>query len=36
MSEQPKSGVKSFWVWLLEKYGYEEAKVRYEMWKKAT
>lgn len=31
----PKSSVKTFWQWLLEKYGYEEARRRYELWKKA-
>jgi len=34
MSE-PKLGVKTFWQWLVEKYGVEEAKRRYELWKKA-
>jgi hypothetical protein len=34
MSRSP-TGVKTFWEWLLDKYGYEEAYRRYEKWKKA-
>jgi hypothetical protein len=32
---QPQRGNKTFWEWLLDKYGIEEAKRRYELWKKA-
>jgi hypothetical protein len=30
------SGVKSFWQWLLDKYGEEEAARRYKIWKEAS
>jgi len=32
---EAKPTIKTFWQWLMEKYGNEEAKRRYELWKKA-
>jgi len=31
---KPEHTVKTFWQWLIEKYGYREARIRYEKWKK--
>jgi len=30
-----KGRPETFWKWLVRKYGYEEATIRYEKWRKA-
>lgn len=34
-SHPPKTGVKTFWQWLVDKYGPEEAARRYNSWRNA-
>jgi hypothetical protein len=31
---QKPGRIRTFWQWLVDKYGYEEAKRRYEIWRK--